>query len=160
MRKELSQEERVRIDRLREIRKNLNFSQEKFAEILEISCSAYKKIETYQHQISLDIITRLHLKLNVSADYILFGDRKDQKTVWTAVMNCTEPDKVGLFLRLYGYMCSRQEYYPYDGDAEHLAERGQQAGQKSESSVKNCAELGKSAGSFLFGLNDGSVVSE
>ena len=62
--------------RLREIRKNSGLTKEKFAEILELSLSAYKKIESAENQISIESLRKIHEQLKVSSDYVLFGKKE------------------------------------------------------------------------------------
>ena len=56
--------------RLHQVRKNLGITQQKFAEILDISLSAYKKIESGENCVSLNSLRILNRELGVSADYI------------------------------------------------------------------------------------------
>lgn len=115
--KKLTEEQKEQIYRLRRIREDLGYSQEQFAEILGISTSAYKKIEAYEQQISLENLKRIYKKLNVSVDYILFGERVLADDIWNGVLNCTEADKMVIFLRLYRYFCeSRDGIYPIKED--------------------------------------------
>ncbi len=104
--------------RLRKMREDLGYTQEQFSQILGINISTYKKIETYNRRISLDNLMTLHEKLNVSVDYILFGDRTPQEQAWTEMLNCTETDKVILFLRLFRYFTqNKPEIFPEDDGA-------------------------------------------
>ena len=88
---------------LREIRNNSGLTQEKFSEILELSVSAYKKIESGENQISIDGVKKIVEKLDVSADYILLGKRGDVDEIWKSILNCTEHDKIFMLLRLLNY---------------------------------------------------------
>ena len=45
--------------RLREIRSGLGMTKEQFSEILELSVSAYKKIESGENQISIECLRKL-----------------------------------------------------------------------------------------------------
>ena len=92
--------------RLREIRTGLGMTQEQFSEILELSLSAYKKIESGENHISVDCLRRLEHKLNVSSDYILFGKREDVDDVWKQTMNCTDQGKMLTLCRLMSYFVS------------------------------------------------------
>lgn len=65
--------------RLRQIRENADLTQEQFSEILGISVSAYKKVESGENQVSIASLSNLYKKMNVSTDYILFGKRKTWK---------------------------------------------------------------------------------
>ena len=95
--------------RLREIRKNSGLTQEKFAEILELSLSAYKKIESAENQISIESLRKIHEQLKVSSDYVLFGKKEDVDEVWKLLLNCSEQDKLYLLLRLYTYFTKFKE---------------------------------------------------
>lgn len=97
-------EERLALaERLREIRNNLNYTQEKFAEILGISLTAYKKLESAENQITLKSLRILEKQLNISADYLIFGRHSDFDETWKMIQNCSEQDKMRLMLRMYTY---------------------------------------------------------
>lgn len=89
--------------RLRQIRESANLTQEKFAEILGISLSAYKKVESGENQISLLCLGKLHKAMKISTDYILYGDKENLDDIWCMILNCSEYDKMFLFLRLLSY---------------------------------------------------------
>ena len=89
--------------RLREIRLNMGVSQEKFAEYLDISLSAYKKIESAENGISVRILRTLKQQFNISSDYLLYGDYKNFDSAMELIENCTEEDKMKLYLRLTQY---------------------------------------------------------
>lgn len=104
MRKKSTKEERAALTkRLRRIRINLGYTQEKFAEILGISLTAYKKLERAENQITLDGLRTLNKELHISADYLLFGTYSELEGTWTMVQNCTEDDKMRLMLRILAY---------------------------------------------------------
>ena len=73
------------------------------SEILGISVSAYKKVESGENQVSIASLSNLYKKMNVSTDYILFGKKKDVEETWQTILNCTEQDKLFLLLRLLAY---------------------------------------------------------
>lgn len=89
--------------RLRQIRKNAGLTQEQFAEVLGISVSAYKKVESGENQVSLYSLRNLYNKMSVSADYVLFGKKQDLNEVWKEILNCSEADKMIMFVRLLVY---------------------------------------------------------
>lgn len=101
--KHIGKERRELAERIRQIRMNLDYTQEKFAEILGISLTAYKKIESAENQITLDGLRTLNRELGVSADYLLFGTRADTEKTWESIQNCSEDDKLMLMLRLFMY---------------------------------------------------------
>lgn len=90
-------------ERLRKIREGAGYTQERFAEVLDISLSAYKKIEGADNQITLDGLRRINKKFNVSADYLLFGETQNLNEAWKLILNCTDHDKLILFLKLFIY---------------------------------------------------------
>lgn len=113
MAKELATEQKEQILRLRKIREGLGYSQEQFADLLDISISGYKKIESYENQISLSNLKKLHQKLKVSIDYIMFGELPVAEQAWNTILNCTENDKIIIFLRLYHYFALQKNgVYP------------------------------------------------
>ncbi len=104
MDKERFREDRIALTkRLRQIRNGLGMTQEKFAELFDISLTAYKKIETGENQITLDEMRVLNKELHVSADYLLFGRRSRREEAWEVVENCSENDKMHIMLRLVAY---------------------------------------------------------
>ncbi len=89
--------------RIRQIREEAGLTQEQFAEILEISVSAYKKIESAENQISLNGLRQLGRKMQVSADYVLFGKNESPDVAWEMIQNCSESDKMYLLIKLLIY---------------------------------------------------------
>lgn len=89
--------------RLRHIRENAGLTQEQFSEILGISLSAYKKVESGENQVSLSSLRKLYNEMNVSADFVLFGKSQNMDETWEMILNCTEEDKLYLMLRLLTY---------------------------------------------------------
>lgn len=101
--KEISPERKQSASRLRLIRENAGFTQERFSEILGITLSAYKKLESGENQISIVSLRKLYNEMNVSTDYILYGNTESLDKVWTAVLNCKELDKMRILIRLLAY---------------------------------------------------------
>lgn len=95
--------------RVREVRQKVGMTQEQFSEKLELSLSAYKKIESAENQISLDSLRKLEENFNVSLDYILVGKKSDADEVWKNLLNCSEKDKMVSMLRLWNYFGKLQE---------------------------------------------------
>lgn len=99
--------------RLRQIRENSGMTQEQFAEVLGISVSAYKKVESGENQISISSLRKLYYEMQVSADYVLFGRKQDLSEVWKSILNCTEEDKMLMFMRLMVYFTdAKKEAFP------------------------------------------------
>ena len=52
--------------------------------------------------------------MRVSADYVLFGKKQDLDEVWKAVLNCSEADKMLMFVRLLVYFTEmKKEVFPF-----------------------------------------------
>lgn len=103
-------EERIALaQRLRQIRINMDYTQEQFAEILGISLTAYKKIERAENQITINGLRILERELRISADYLIFGKNSDFDETWKLIQNCSENDKMHLFLRMYSYFTGGKE---------------------------------------------------
>lgn len=106
--------------RIRKIREEGGYTQEQFAELLEISLSGYKKIENAENQISVNGLRKLKKKLDVSSDYILFGRNETFGAVWEKVQTCTDADKMRLMLTLMFYFVQIRQgvFYKENGKAE------------------------------------------
>lgn len=103
--------------RLRQIRENAGLTQEKFAEVLGISMSAYKKVESGENQVSVSSLRNLYNEMRVSSDYVLFGKKQDLDEVWRAILNCSEEDKMLVFVRLLLYFTKmKKEIFPFIGE--------------------------------------------
>ncbi len=111
--KEISEERRQMAQRLRRIRENAGLTQEKFAEVMGISVSAYKKLESGENRISLSGLKKLYEKMHVSADYMLYGTNKNVEEVWEAILNTSETEKMFLLTRLTVYFTKmKKEAFP------------------------------------------------
>ena len=107
--REISPQRRMMAERLREIRMNASYTQERFAELLGISTAMYKKLESGRSQITLDEMRTLHKKLNVSADYLIFGELQGIDDTWKKIQNSSEGDKLMLLMRLVTYFAKAKE---------------------------------------------------
>lgn len=89
--------------RLRAIRKENGYTQAKFAEILDISYDGYKKIEKGDTRISIDKLVLIEERFNISAEYIIFGNKPKFDDVWKDVNCLPEHDKFRMMMRLAFY---------------------------------------------------------
>lgn len=89
--------------RIRQIREDAGLTQEAFAELIGLSLSGYKKIESAENQISLNNLRKLSRALQVSTDYILLGKKEEYGTVWDQIMNYPDSDKMFLLIKLLFY---------------------------------------------------------
>lgn len=115
MKKGDSLEERMQsANRLRNIRENAGWTQEQFAEILGISASGYKKVERGINNISSDFLRLLHEKMDISADYVLFGKTQSINNAWEEISNCSEEDKMFILVRLAAYFTkAKMSTFPF-----------------------------------------------
>ena len=89
--------------RIRQIREDAGLTQEAFAELIGISLSGYKKIESGENQISLNNLRELARAVQVSTDYILLGKKEEYGTVWDQIINYPDSDKMFLLVKLLFY---------------------------------------------------------
>ena len=106
--------------RLKELRLNLKYTQEQFAEFLDISVQLYKKMESGENNISIATLHKMKRKLEFSVDYLLFGEKDDQETVWNRVIALDDSDKEKLLLRLFSLMTSDDRRVSVKSREEHL----------------------------------------
>ena len=60
--------------RIKARREALGFTQERFCEAIDLSISSYAKIENAFQKPSLDTLIKIAQHLDVSLDYLVFGD--------------------------------------------------------------------------------------
>lgn len=75
-------------NRLREIRKGLDFTQEKFAEQLDYAAKHYGQIERGERGITLQKLKLLHEKFNVDLLYLITGDKSHQVKINELISDC------------------------------------------------------------------------
>ncbi len=66
-------------DKLKSKRIQLGYTQEKVAELTNISYSTYSKIENAIQSPSLDTLIRIFMVLDISMDYLIFGNESTKK---------------------------------------------------------------------------------
>ena len=64
--------------RIRKAREDMGYTREKFAEKLDVSVSYLAELERGRTGISVKLLTRVCGLLGLSADYVLFGDQRDE----------------------------------------------------------------------------------
>ena len=67
-------------NRIKKRRKQIGLTQEQFAEMIELSASSYTKIENAFQKPALDTLVKIAEKLNVSLDFLVFGNEHDIPT--------------------------------------------------------------------------------
>lgn len=96
-------------ERLKKVRVENGYTQAQIAEILDISNEAYKKIERGESRISVEKLILLEEKLNISADYLMFGRKCDIDSAWEGVMELSDVDRFKALLRLCAYFSAIKE---------------------------------------------------
>ena len=74
-------------DRIKERREFLGYTQEQFAEIIDLSASSYTKIENAFQKPSLDTLIRVSEKLETTLDYLVFGGGEPPKATDHEILN-------------------------------------------------------------------------
>lgn len=95
--------------RIKRIREELGYTQEQFAEILELSLSGYKKLESGEVNLTIDKIYMLNRRLGLSADYILFDEKTELVDAWEHIRRLPELEKWQMFLRMYAYLAKKTD---------------------------------------------------
>lgn len=88
-------------ERIRKTRRAHDISQEVLAEMVDISVTHMSHIETGNTKLSLPVITDIAVALNVSIDYLVFGDERDEKPYYRQIEEilCTcSPDNMRILL--------------------------------------------------------------
>jgi transcriptional regulator with XRE-family HTH domain len=77
-------------NRIKKRRELLGYTQEQFAEIIELSASSYTKIENAFQKPALNTLVKIAVKLKVSLDYLVFDDEQEQpadQDIATAILD-------------------------------------------------------------------------
>lgn len=91
------------IKRLKAIRTGNGYTQSQFAEILDMSYDGYKKMERGDVRIPIDKLVLIEERLNVPAEYIIFGKKDEFDELWLKSQMLSDKDKLRFFMRLYSY---------------------------------------------------------
>lgn len=91
-------------ERIRSIRNQLGFTQETMAEHLDISYSAYKKLESGENFPSMDTLYKYKRQFHVSADYLLFGELHSAEDTWEQFLNSSTKEQMELYYRILYYV--------------------------------------------------------
>ena len=104
--------------RLRDIRSQLNLTQEQFAEMLDISTQLYKKMEIGENNITISTLDKMKRKLNFSTDYLLFGEQDTLLEVWDKALTLESIDKQQLLLKLFCEVSLNNNHMEFKETAE------------------------------------------
>ncbi|MBP1560752.1 MAG: helix-turn-helix transcriptional regulator [Oscillospiraceae bacterium] len=76
--------------RIKAERKSQNLSQEKLAEIINVSPHYIYEIERGLKAMSLETLINLSTALNISTDYVLFGDKQNSSPSLAELLNALD----------------------------------------------------------------------
>ncbi len=85
--------------RLKGVREKRNLTQEEFADEFGISVSALKKLESGENGISTKRLRQLKA-MNISSDFILFGDEPEGDRIMTELEGCSKTQKLEIMVSL------------------------------------------------------------
>ncbi|MCL1884591.1 MAG: helix-turn-helix transcriptional regulator [Defluviitaleaceae bacterium] len=74
-------------NRIKKRREALGFTQESFCETIGLSASSYTKIENAFQRPALDTLIKIAENLDLSLDYIVFGDNRPKKVLESEIIN-------------------------------------------------------------------------
>lgn len=87
--------------RLSILREQYGYTQEQFAEKLDISISTIQKMENGKYNISVETQRKLKKVFSdISIDYLLFGEQKEVNELWKQIMDLEDWDKFIILQRL------------------------------------------------------------
>ena len=99
MQKKIQKANRESGSRLKGVRIQRNLTQEEFADEFGISVSALKKLESGENGISTKRLRQLKT-MNISSDFILFGDEPDGDRILTELEGCSKTKKLEILVSL------------------------------------------------------------
>ena len=85
--------------RLQEIRENLGYTQENFAEILDVDTAHYRKLERGRHSLSSDKMLVLYKKYKIDPTYLITGDKN-----WNCFLRIVTEKRETSLLRGYWHI--------------------------------------------------------
>lgn len=87
--------------RLKQYRKSLGYTQERMAEILDLSENYYGKIERGNRQLSIDLLHQMSLKFKIDMNYLITGYYKEQENEWDKILrDYTEEQRCEILITL------------------------------------------------------------
>ena len=88
-------------ERIRKIRRAHDISQEVLAEMVDVSTTHMSHIETGNTKMSLEVLVDIAVALNVSVDYLIFGEEKEDNKYYRqieGILATCKPDNARIIL--------------------------------------------------------------
>lgn len=82
--------------RIRKAREEMGYTREKFAELLDVSVSYMAEVERGRTGISVKMLVKICNVLGISADYILFGEKRTDDEKLLEKLNRINPQYIPL----------------------------------------------------------------
>ena len=82
--------------RIRKAREEMGYTREKFAELLDVSVSYMAEVERGRTGISVKMLLKICNVLGLSADYILFGEKRTDDEKLLEKLNRINPQYIPL----------------------------------------------------------------
>lgn len=82
--------------RIRKAREEMGYTREKFAELLDVSVSYMAEVERGRTGISVKMLVKICNVLGISADYILFGEKRTDDEKLLEKLNRINPQYITL----------------------------------------------------------------
>ncbi|MDE7157052.1 MAG: helix-turn-helix transcriptional regulator [Lachnospiraceae bacterium] len=89
--------------RLKKLREALGYTQERMAEVLDVSVTLYKKMESGSYNISVKTLRKLKGFTGTSIDYLMFGEQKPYEDIWMQLQTADHSTKMKLLFRMIAY---------------------------------------------------------
>lgn len=90
--------------RLQEVRENSGYTQEEFAEILEIGVEHYRKLEGGLHGLQVEKMLVLYREFKIDPTYLITGDKNHQFQLELFLANCNREQRNRFIERTLAYM--------------------------------------------------------
>lgn len=90
--------------RILELRKSMNMNKQQFSKLIGISSQYLGKVEAGIHGLSLDSMITLCKNTNVSADYIIFGQKHITDENLKDVFSCIDKTQIDSAFKVLEYI--------------------------------------------------------
>lgn len=106
--KKFTKEDVQRGRRLKAVREMNHLTQEELAELLNISVSMVKKLESGENNLTIEELRRLWEELGVSSDFILFGEVSDNLHLEYSFGSASSEEKMKILLKILSHLCGQE----------------------------------------------------
>ena len=96
-------------NRIREIRNCLDYTQANMADEMEISLSAYKKIESGTMMVTIPMLKFFKENYGISSDYILFGKINNIHNIDQMIEDMTDEEREEIYNELLDYFVNQKK---------------------------------------------------